>query len=107
MDGNSKPTSFNVPSKVAALMERSGLAKEGCEKEVEEKESQHNSNLLLHAVKEKLSCIPHEEKSALVYVQRIRPELVNDEHILQFLSVENFDIDVSFVTFICVGISYA
>ena len=58
-------------------------------------EKQSPNSLGLHAVKEKLSNIPHEEKSALVHVQRIRPELVDDKHILQFLSVENFNVDVS------------
>ena len=74
-------------------MERSSLAAEGGEKE-EEDSQQHM--FLLNVVKEKLSNIPHDEKSALVHVQRIRPELVDDEHILQFLRVENFDVDVSY-----------
>ena len=61
------------------------------------------NSLGLHAVKEKLSNIPHDEKSALVHVQRIHPELADDEHILQFLRVENFDVDVSYI---CVYILY-
>ena len=58
------------------------------------------NSLGLHAVKEKLSNIPHDEKSALVHVQRISPEMVNDEHIMRFLRVENFDVDVSY--YLCI-----
>ena len=67
-------------------------------------DEEQSPNLLgLHAVKEKLSIIPHEEKSALVHVQRIRPELVDDEHIMQFLRVENFNVDVSYFNSMMVG----
>ena len=75
-------------------MERSSLAAEGAGEKEEEDSQQHM--FLLNVVKEKLSNIPHDEKFALVHVQRIRPELVDDEHILQFLRVENFDVDVSY-----------
>ena len=54
-----------------------------------------NISTAIHTVKVHLSNIPHEEKSAFVHVQRVRPELVNDEHIQQFLRVENFDTKVS------------
>ena len=48
----------------------------------------------LRALKDELSNIPHDEKSAFVHVQRVRPELVNDEHYMGFLTVEKFDIGV-------------
>ena len=48
----------------------------------------------LRALKDELSNIPHDEKSAFVHVQRVRPELVNDEHYIGFLTVEKFDIGV-------------
>lgn len=49
----------------------------------------------LRALKEELSNIPHDEKSALVHVQRIQPDLVDDDHLVSFLRVEKFDVDVS------------
>ena len=39
--------------------------------------------------------IPQTEKVALVQTQRLKPELVNDEHMLQFLWAENFSAPVS------------
>ena len=58
-------------------------------------ESQSNTaTAALHSLKDKLSNVPHNEKSSLVYVQRVT-DLVNDEHLLRFLHVENFDVDVS------------
>jgi len=49
----------------------------------------------LQQLKEKLDSIPHEMKSSLVYAQQVKGELVNDDHLLRFLYVEKFDIDVS------------
>lgn len=46
-------------------------------------------------LKEKLADIPHDEKSALVHVQRVAPALVNDNHLLIFLRHKGFDVDVS------------
>ena len=57
--------------------------------------SADNISTAIHTVKVELSNIPHEEKSAFVHVQRVRPELVNDDHIQQFLSVDKFDTKVS------------
>ena len=59
-------------------------------------ENMDDVSTAIHAVKVHLSNIPHEEKSAIVHVQHVRPELVNDKHILQFLRVEKFDINVSY-----------
>jgi len=44
-------------------------------------------------LKEKLADIPHDEKSALVHVQRVAPALVNDNHLLIFLRHKGFDVD--------------
>ncbi len=49
----------------------------------------------LHLLKASLSSKPHEEKSVFAHVQRIRPDLVNDDHMLKFLRVDDFDVDVS------------
>lgn len=49
----------------------------------------------LQQLKAKLDSTPHEMKSSLVYAQQVNGELVNDEHLLGFLYVEKFDIDVS------------
>ena len=49
----------------------------------------------LRELKEQLSDVPHEEKSALVHVQRVAPELVDDDHVLCFLRGERFDVRVS------------
>lgn len=49
----------------------------------------------LHQLKDALSNKPHEDKSALAHVQQVKPELVNDEHMLKFLEVEDLNIDVS------------
>ena len=57
--------------------------------------SQSNiATVALHSLKDKLSNVPHNEKSSLVYVQRVT-DLVNDDHLLKFLHVDNFDVDVS------------
>ena len=52
-------------------------------------------NEALRAMKVVLSNMPHEEKAALVHVQRVRPELVNDEHLSGFLHAEEYDASVS------------
>ena len=49
----------------------------------------------LQHLKEKLDSIPYETKSSLVYAQQVNGELVNDDHLLGFLYVEKFNIDVS------------
>jgi len=49
----------------------------------------------LHALKEELSSIPHEEKSSLVHVQRVQPDLVDDNHMIRFLQAEDFDVKLA------------
>jgi len=49
----------------------------------------------LQQLKAKLDSTPHEMKSSLVYAQQVNTDLVNDEHLLGFLYVEKFNIDVS------------
>lgn len=51
----------------------------------------------LRELRERLCDIPHDEKSAFTYVERTQPHLVNDEHLLGFLRVEEFNIDVRFL----------
>ena len=48
-------------------------------------------------LKEKLQNVPPEDKSSLVYAQQVSNDLVNDDHLLGFLYVEDFNVDVSFV----------
>ena len=55
----------------------------------------------LRALKDELSNIPHDEKSSFVHVQRVRPELLNDEHYIGFLTVEKFDIGVRAFVIYC------
>jgi len=49
----------------------------------------------LRKMNEALSEIPHNQKSALVHVQRIQPDQVNDAHLLGFLQAEDYDAKVS------------
>ena len=55
------------------------------------------SAAVLQPLKDALSNKSHEEKSVFAHVQRVRPELVNDDHMLKFLEVDDFDVDVSCV----------
>ena len=55
----------------------------------------NTEEIALQQLKEKLDSIPHEMKSSLVYAQQVNGELVNDDHLLGFLYVEKFNIDVS------------
>ena len=45
-------------------------------------------------LKEKLFNLPHGLKSSLVYAQQVT-DIVNDDHLLGFLYVENYNVDVS------------
>lgn len=45
-------------------------------------------------LKEKLANVPHADKSTLVYAQVVT-DIVNDDHLLGFLYVENYNVDVS------------
>ena len=45
-------------------------------------------------LKEKLANVPHADKSTLVYAQVVT-DIVNDDHFLGFLYVENYNVDVS------------
>ena len=49
----------------------------------------------LQQLREKLDATPPEVKSSLVYAQQVSPDLINDDHLLGFLYVEKFNIDVS------------
>ena len=49
----------------------------------------------LQQLKEKLDATPYEMKSSLVYAKQVNADLVNDDHLLGFLYVEKFNIDVS------------
>ena len=49
----------------------------------------------LRVLKDELSNMPHDEKSALVHVQRVASNLVDDNHLLIFLRREDYDAHVS------------
>ena len=49
----------------------------------------------LQQLKQKLDSTPYDMKSSFVYAQQLGTELVNDDHLLRFLYVEKFNIDVS------------
>ena len=53
-------------------------------------------------LKEKLFNLPHTAKSTLVYAQAVT-DIVNDDHLLGFLYVENYNVDVSVIlyTYMC------
>ena len=53
----------------------------------------------LRQLKEKLDAIPYDMKSSFVYAQQLGTDLVNDNHLLGFLYVEKFNIDVSSTVF--------
>lgn len=48
-------------------------------------------------LKEMLFNVPHTVKSSLVYAQQVT-DIVNDDHLLGFLYVENYNVDVSCFT---------
>ena len=62
-----------------------------------EEESIKTATLL--QLKEKLANVPHADKSTLVYAQVVT-DIVNDDHLLGFLYVENYNVDVSIVLLI-------
>ena len=51
----------------------------------------------LRQMKDAVSHTPHEEKSAFAYVQRVKPEFVNDDHMMGFLKAEAYDANVSVI----------
>jgi len=51
-------------------------------------------------LKEKLFNLHHAAKSSLVYAQQVT-DIVNDDHLLGFLNVENYNVDVSRVCVVC------
>lgn len=55
----------------------------------------------LTALQHELSKIPIAEKAALAHAQGLKPEIFNDDHVLQFLWAEKFDaavrVDVPFL----------
>jgi len=61
----------------------------------------HNNNnvtpsIALLQLKQKLADAPHDDKSHLVYAQQTT-DLITDDHLMGFLHVESFDIDVSMI----------
>mmetsp|Transcript_14447 Transcript_14447/g.31336 ORF Transcript_14447/g.31336 Transcript_14447/m.31336 type:complete len:498 (-) Transcript_14447:88-1581(-) len=52
--------------------------------------SKININSALAEMQTELSAMPATEKVALTQVQRLKPQLLDDEHVLQFLWAENF-----------------
>lgn len=48
----------------------------------------------LSAVQRELSKIPATEKAALAHAQSLKPEIFDDDHVLQFLWTEKFDAEV-------------
>ena len=54
----------------------------------------------LRAVKEALSNLPRGINSELVHVQRMAPELVDDDHLVIFLRGANFDVEVHRLIFL-------
>jgi len=58
----------------------------------------NNEQTALSQLKEKLANVPHDEKMSLVYAQQVDKNLVTDDHLLGFIHVENFNIDVSDVS---------
>jgi hypothetical protein len=57
--------------------------------------SEENINLALVEMQAALAAIPATEKIAIVEAQRSNPQLLDDDHVLQFLWAENFNAPVS------------
>lgn len=57
----------------------------------------------LSAVQRELSKIPATEKAALAHAQSLKPEIFDDDHVLQFLWTEKFDAEVRVI---CALIKY-
>jgi hypothetical protein len=57
--------------------------------------SEDHVNLAMAEMQASLAAIPATEKVALVEVHRSNPQLLNDDHVLQFLWAENFNAPVS------------
>ena len=53
-------------------------------------------SIALLQLKQKLADAPHDDKSYLVYAQQTT-DLITDDHLMGFLHVENFDINVSII----------
>lgn len=65
-----------------------------------------NEQTALSQLKEKLANVPHDEKMSLVYAQQVDKNLVTDDHLLGFIHVENFNIDVSVVYVVPIAMVY-
>jgi len=62
--------------------------------------SKNFNEISLQQLKERIDMTEHESKSSsLVYVMQ-NTDLVNDDHLLGFLCIEKFDVDVSTLCFI-------
>ena len=59
--------------------------------------SEENINLALEEMQAALATIPAKEKVAIAEAQRSNPQLLDDDHVLQFLWAENFNAPVSIV----------
>ena len=57
--------------------------------------SKININSAIAELHGAIAAFPATEKVALVQVQRLQPQLLNDEHMLEFLWAENFSAPVS------------
>lgn len=66
----------------------------------------NNEQMALSQLKEKLANVPHDEKISLVYAQQVDKNLVTDDHLLGFIHVENFNIDVSVVNVVPIAMVY-
>ena len=64
--------------------------------------SKVNINSALAEMQTELAAIPTTEKVAMVQVQRLKPQLLDDEHVLQFLWAENFSAPVSWSRSRCI-----
>ena len=56
--------------------------------------SKNHQETSLQLLKERIEMTEQESKSSLVYVMQ-NTDLVNDDHLLGFLCIEKFDVDVS------------
>ena len=61
-------------------------------------DAQYENNLLMQ-LKQKLDCVPFDAKSSLVYARQVT-DFVDDDHLLDFLYAEHFNVDVSIYMFV-------
>ena len=90
----------NIPTSVKPF------AKEDYKENVDKSPLVNNEQTALSQLKEKLANVPHDEKMSLVYAQQVDKNLVTDEHLMGFIHVENFNIDVSVVYVVSIAMVY-